>query len=78
MVHKSETSPVYLVCLVQLVSSVQPNRRDRPNRPNKQDRLAGFFSILLDEVSAGVELVLSIVDQADNAVVKIPVLILLG
>ena len=29
----------------------KPNKRDRPdrlNRPNEQDRLAGFFSILLN------------------------------
>ena len=37
-----------LVCLVHLVSRVQPNKPDRPNRPNEQDRLADFFSILLD------------------------------
>ena len=35
--------------LVYLVGLVQPNRRDRPDRPNEQDRLADFFSILLEE-----------------------------
>ena len=38
----------YLVCLVHLVSLMQPNKPDRSNRPNKQDRLADFFSILLE------------------------------
>jgi hypothetical protein len=33
--------------LVHLVSLMQPNKPDRPNRPKEQDRLAGFFSILL-------------------------------
>ena len=33
----------YLVCLVCLLEP------DRPNRPNEPDRLAGFFSILLEE-----------------------------
>ena len=37
------TSPV---CLVSLV---QPNKPDRPNRPHEQDRLADFFSILLED-----------------------------
>ena len=51
-----ETGPVclvYLVLLVYLVSFVQPNKRDRPDqpdRPNEQDRLADFFSILLETV----------------------------
>src|SRR3989442_15430004 len=51
---------VYLVHLVCPVSLVQPNKQDkpkkpikrdrpdRPNRPNEQDRLADFFSILLE------------------------------
>ena len=51
---------VYLVHLVCLVSLVQPNKQDkpnkpikrdrpdRPNRPNERDRLADFFSILLE------------------------------
>jgi hypothetical protein len=34
--------------LVHLVSLMQPNKPDRRNRPNDQDRLADFFSILLD------------------------------
>ena len=38
----------YLVCLVHLVSLMQPNKPDRPNRPNEQDRLADFFSILIE------------------------------
>jgi len=38
----------YLVCLVHLVSLMQPNKPDRPNRPNEQDKLADFFSILLE------------------------------
>jgi hypothetical protein len=38
----------YLVCLVCLVYSVEPDRPDRPDRPNEQDRLAAFFSILLE------------------------------
>jgi hypothetical protein len=38
----------YLVCLVHLVSLMQPNKPDRPNRPNEQDRLADFYSILLE------------------------------
>jgi hypothetical protein len=47
----------YLVCLVFLVQPKKqdqpnkPNKRDkpdRPNRPNEQDRLADFFSILLE------------------------------
>ena len=53
-------SLVHLVDLVYLVGLVQsnnrdrpvrpdgPDRPDRPNRPNEQDRLADFFSILLD------------------------------
>jgi hypothetical protein len=40
---------VYLVDLVYLVSFVQPNKPERPNRPNEQDKLADFFSILLEE-----------------------------
>jgi len=57
MAHMSETSPVCLVHLVYPVSLVQPNKQDkpikrdrpdRPNRPNEQDRLADFFSILLE------------------------------
>ena len=42
----------YLVCLVGLVQANnrdRPNKPDRPNRPNEQDRLADFFSILLEE-----------------------------
>jgi hypothetical protein len=39
----------YLVCLVHLVSRFQPNKPDRPNRPNEQDKLADFFSILLEK-----------------------------
>ena len=31
---------------------MQPNKPDRPNRPNEQDRLADFFSILVDEAQA--------------------------
>jgi len=27
---------------------MQPNKPERPNRPNEQDRLADFFSILLE------------------------------
>jgi len=46
MVCMSKTSPV---CLVYLVSLIQPNKPDRPNRRNEQDRLADFFSILLDQ-----------------------------
>ena len=42
------TSGTSQVCLVHLVSLMQPNKPDRPNRPNEQDRLADFFSILLD------------------------------
>jgi len=34
--------------LVNLVGLVQPNKQDRPDRPNEQDRLADFFSILLN------------------------------
>jgi hypothetical protein len=48
MACTSGTSPVYLV---HLVSFGQPNTRDklnRPNRPNEQDKLADFFSILLE------------------------------
>ena len=41
------------VCLVYLVSPIQPNKPDRPNRPNEQDRLADFFSILLELIDAG-------------------------
>jgi hypothetical protein len=40
-----------LVYLVHRVGLVQPNKRDRPDRPNRpdeQDRLADFFSILLE------------------------------
>jgi hypothetical protein len=37
-----------------------------------------FFSILLDEVSASVELVFGVVDQADNVVAEISGLIFLG
>ena len=48
-VHTSETSQV---CRVHLVSPMQPNKSDRPNRPNEQDRLADFFSILLELHSA--------------------------
>ena len=36
-------------CLVHLVRLIQPNKPDRPNRPNEQDRLADFFSILLEQ-----------------------------
>ena len=45
MAHTSGTNPV---CLVHLVSLMQPNKPDRPNRPYEQDRLADFFSILLE------------------------------
>ncbi len=38
----------YLVCLVCLL---EPNKPDRPNRPNEPDRLADFFSILLEEAA---------------------------
>jgi hypothetical protein len=38
-------------CLVHMVSLMQPNKPDRPNRPNEQDRLADFFSILLEQQS---------------------------
>ena len=38
----------YLVCLVHLVSLMPPHKPDRPNRPHEQDRLADFFSILLE------------------------------
>jgi hypothetical protein len=48
MVGTSETS---LVCLVHLVGLMQPNKPDRPNRPHEQDRLADFFSILLEQKS---------------------------
>ena len=37
-----------------------------------------FFRILLDEVSASVELVFGVVDQADNVVAEISGLIFLG
>jgi hypothetical protein len=40
-----------VVCLVQLVSFIQPNK---PDKPNKQDRLADFFSILLETQETGV------------------------
>ena len=40
--------------------------------------LADFFSILQGEVSAGVELVLGVVDQADNVVAEISGLTFLG
>jgi len=36
----------YLVYLVHLVSLMQPNK---PDRPNELDKLADFFSILLEE-----------------------------
>jgi hypothetical protein len=42
---------VYLVGLVQPNKQDKPNKRDRPdrpNRPNERDRLADFFSILLE------------------------------
>jgi hypothetical protein len=60
MVRVCGTSPVYLVHLVYLVDLVcfvylvflvhlvQPNKQDKPNKPNEQDRLADFFSILID------------------------------
>ena len=38
----------YLVCMVHLVSLFQPHKPDRPNRTNEQDKLADFFSILLE------------------------------
>jgi hypothetical protein len=62
MARISETSPVCLVYLVYPVSLVQPNKQDkqnkpikrdrpdRPNRLNEQDRLADFFSILLERM----------------------------
>ena len=43
----------YLVCLVHLVRLMQPNKPDRPNRPNQQNRLADFFSILLETIMKG-------------------------
>src|SRR5436309_10629634 len=60
IVRTSWTSPVCLVHLVYPVNLVQPNKQDkptkpikrdrpdRPNRPNERDRLADFFSILLE------------------------------
>jgi len=39
---------VDLVHLVYLVGLVHPNKQDKPNKPNKRDRLADFFSILLE------------------------------
>ena len=82
MVATSGTSPVclvFLVDLVYLVGLVQPNKRDRPNKSNNGLLLlADLFSFLLDEVSAGVELVFRVVDQADNVVAEIPALIFLG
>jgi len=42
------TSGTSSVCLVHLVGLMQPNKPDRPNRPNEQNRLADFFSILLE------------------------------
>jgi len=29
---------------------MQPNKPDKPNKPNEQDRLADFFSILLERL----------------------------
>ena len=49
MACRSETSLASLVCLVHLVSLIQPNKPDRPNRQNELDRLADFFSIILDD-----------------------------
>ena len=46
MVRASGTIPV---CLVHLVNLMQPNKPDRPKRPDEQDRLADFFSSLLEE-----------------------------
>ena len=46
MVRASGTRPV---CLVHLVSLMQPNK---PDRPNEQDRLADFFSVLLETQEA--------------------------
>ena len=43
----------YSVCSVLLFSLIQPNKPDRPNRPNELDRLAAFFSILLETQRAG-------------------------
>jgi hypothetical protein len=43
------TSGISLVCLVHLVSLIQLNKPDRLNRPNEQDKLADFFSILLEK-----------------------------
>jgi len=54
MASTSGASPVCLVHLVDLVhlvylvGLVQPKKQDKPNKPNKQDRLADFFSILLE------------------------------
>ena len=39
---------VWFIRLVLFLAPEKPNTRDRPNRPNEQDRLADFFSILLD------------------------------
>jgi hypothetical protein len=41
------------VCLVHPVSLMEPNTPDRPNRPHEQDRLADFFSILLERYGDG-------------------------
>jgi len=49
----SGISPVCLVFLVHLVSLMQPNKPDRPNKPNEQDKLADYFSILLETRRAG-------------------------
>ena len=48
---------VHLVCLVHLVGLVQPNKLN-----NGLLMLVDCFSTLLDEVSAGIELVLGVVD----------------
>ena len=61
MACASETSPVCLVHLVSLVHLVYPvrlvqlnkqDRPDRPNRPNESDKLANFFSKLLNRMSS--------------------------
>jgi hypothetical protein len=46
---------VWLVWFNQMNKTDQTNqtdRQDRPNRPNEQDRLADFFSILLEKRNA--------------------------
>jgi len=46
-------SLVYLVCFVYFVGLVQPNKQDKPNKPNEQERLADFFSSLVEDRRRG-------------------------